>query len=599
MGGEIFLEIDPGRVPDLQREKRRSCGRLLWGVLATVMLVGLLGFPASGIGILDDGDVTTAKLIFIDINPVGDRYVCDRFTISGTTNLGVNEEILVEVYSSSFIPTSKMQAGEFSGQTGTVKVVKGTGEYNTWSFAVDASTFKPDRYLAKAQAITVNASDTISFNVITTVPTLTLSPSSGQAGRQVTISGNLFSLINKQYDYATISFNDDVIAGNIPMRGGCLGTFTTSITIPANTSQGTYAVRADGPNDYATASFTVTNIPPVAQIDANPESGPGPLLVRFDGTRSSDQDGSINAYRWDFDDDTQASGATVEHTYTRPHQYHATLTVIDNQGATDTASVFIDVDNSAPVAVASAAPESGSDPLMVAFDGSQSKDPDGTIRSYIWDFGDGGGGEISRTGHEYRTPGTYQAILTVTDDNGKTGQDTVQITVGNEIPVARISVSPQEGSAPLQVSFDASQSSDKDDNNLTFSWDYGDGDRGAGSTLEHTYQKEGTYQVSLRVADPHGGMGSASATVKVVQSFPLWFVVIGVMGAGVAGAVIFRELPRIFKSGDSLPKDCKYPEPQVNYEVRSGVEYKKGTGRELPDITVEIRSGIWEEDEKR
>ena len=226
-------------------------------------------------------------------------------------------------------------------------------------------------------------------------------------------------------------------------------------------------------------------------------------------------------------------GQLVEHTYTRPDRYRATLTVTDNQGATDTAFVLIDVDNSAPVAVASADPESGSDPLMVAFDGSQSKDPDGTIRSYHWDFGDGGGGDISRTSHEYRTPGTYQAVLTVTDDNGKTGQDEVQITVGNEVPVARIMVTPLEGSAPLPVGLDGSLSSDRDDNNLTFSWDYGDGILGTGRALAHTYQKEGTYQVLLQVADPHGATGQCIGDGQ--GRFPVSVVVRGDRWAGSRG----------------------------------------------------------------
>ncbi|MFA5331476.1 MAG: beta-propeller domain-containing protein [Methanoregula sp.] len=63
----------------------------------------------------------TGNGYFIAIDPVGDRYIGDRFTITGTTNLPADEEILVEVYSSSFSPTQKSQSGEFSGATGTVK----------------------------------------------------------------------------------------------------------------------------------------------------------------------------------------------------------------------------------------------------------------------------------------------------------------------------------------------------------------------------------------------------------------------------------------------------------------------------------------------
>ncbi len=110
-------------------------------------------------------DDTYAKLQFlvevpkITVLPVGEKQVGDKFTISGTTNLAVDDEILVEVTSSSFKPTDKTQSGEFSGATGTVKVRKGTDGLNKWSFPVDAAAFKPDEYIVQASGITVNRTD--------------------------------------------------------------------------------------------------------------------------------------------------------------------------------------------------------------------------------------------------------------------------------------------------------------------------------------------------------------------------------------------------------------------------------------------------------
>ena len=126
-------------------------------------------------------DDTYTKLQFlveepiIRITPVTEKQVGDKFTINGTTNLAVDDEILVEVISSSFGPTPKTQSGEFSGQTGTVIVEKGTEGFNRWSFAVDASTFKPDEYIVQASGITVDVTANTLFNVVefkpTTVPT--------------------------------------------------------------------------------------------------------------------------------------------------------------------------------------------------------------------------------------------------------------------------------------------------------------------------------------------------------------------------------------------------------------------------------------------
>ncbi len=102
----------------------------------------------------------------IRIDSIGDRHVGDKFTITAQTNLAVDDEVLFEVYSSSFKPTQKSQSGEFSGATGTVKVAKGDTGMNKLSFDVDASTFKPDEYLVQANAVLQTATGTTLFNVL-------------------------------------------------------------------------------------------------------------------------------------------------------------------------------------------------------------------------------------------------------------------------------------------------------------------------------------------------------------------------------------------------------------------------------------------------
>jgi PGF-CTERM protein len=129
-------------------------------------------------------DDTYTKLQFlvetpvIRIDPIGDKHVGDKFTITASTNLAVDDEILVEVYSSSFKPTQKSQSGEFSGATGTVKVTKGDSGLNKISFDIDSSTFKPDEYLVTEKAVLQDATGTALFNVLDTVvtPVTTVTP---------------------------------------------------------------------------------------------------------------------------------------------------------------------------------------------------------------------------------------------------------------------------------------------------------------------------------------------------------------------------------------------------------------------------------------
>ncbi len=85
--------------------------------------------------------------------------------------------------------------------------------------------------------------------------------------------------------------------------------------------------------------------------------------------------------------------------------------------------------NVLPVAVASPTSASGVAPLTVTFTGSTSYDPDGSIASYAWTFGDGTSSTAANPSHTYTTPGTYTAILTVTDNRGGTDAAQVAITV--------------------------------------------------------------------------------------------------------------------------------------------------------------------------
>jgi PKD repeat protein len=79
--------------------------------------------------------------------------------------------------------------------------------------------------------------------------------------------------------------------------------------------------------------------------------------------------------------------------------------------------------NRPPVAAASAS-INGFD---LTVDGTGSSDPDGPISSWHWSFGDGATGSGPEATHTYATPGTYTVTLTVTDPDGATDQDTVQV----------------------------------------------------------------------------------------------------------------------------------------------------------------------------
>jgi PKD repeat protein len=234
------------------------------------------------------------------------------------------------------------------------------------------------------------------------------------------------------------------------------GTAATGASVTHAYAEGSYTVTltvTDDAGDTDTATLTidvsVPNVPPVAEI-AGPANGTAGTAVTFDGSASSDPDGNIVAYDWDFGDNTAGSGATIDHIYAAG-SYTVALTVTDDMGATDTVTTVIDIaattDPQPPIANAGG-PYTADVGVAVQFDGSASMDPDGTIASYSWDFGDGSpaGAGVGPV-HIYSAAGTYDVVLTVTDDQGQTGtaQTTTEISEVTEPPVDPTPPDPQGG----------------------------------------------------------------------------------------------------------------------------------------------------------
>ena len=156
--------------------------------------------------------------------------------------------------------------------------------------------------------------------------------------------------------------------------------------------------------------------------------------VNFNGGLSSDNVGIVS-YEWDFDDGDAAAGRTPSHVYPNPGEYTVELTVTDAAGNTDTDTLTVTVEeNTLPTASFEYSPSTPTVSDTVSFNASESNDPDGSIQSYEWDFGDGitATATGSKSSYSYDSPGNYTIELTVTDGNGATDTDRMNITVEEE-----------------------------------------------------------------------------------------------------------------------------------------------------------------------
>lgn len=163
------------------------------------------------------------------------------------------------------------------------------------------------------------------------------------------------------------------------------------------------------------------NQPPVAVATASCTG----LRCTFDASGSTDPDGTITGVAWTFSDGGTASGASVTRTFAAPGSYTATATVTDNGGATAAVNRVVTVVDASPTAAFTASCAGAT----CTFDGSTSSDPDGTVTGYAWTFGDGGTASGATASRTYTASGTYPVTLTVTDNRGRTGTVTHDVTV--------------------------------------------------------------------------------------------------------------------------------------------------------------------------
>lgn len=237
-----------------------------------------------------------------------------------------------------------------------------------------------------------------------------------------------------------------------------------------------------------------------ADFTANVTSGCGPLIVSFENLST----GTGLSYQWNLGNGNTSVSENPAASYINPGTYTVTLTATGPGGSdTETKTAYITV-FTPPTPDVSPSQTIGCYPFDVDFT-DLSVVGDSPIASWSWDFGDGGTSTDQNPTHTYTTPGVFDVTLLLTDANGCAANMSFPdlIESDNNRPTAAFTGDPTVSCLPpTDVSF--TNTSSGGTGNLTYMWDFGDGNTSTFPQPTNQYQTSGTFDVSLTVTDEHG-----------------------------------------------------------------------------------------------
>lgn len=333
--------------------------------------------------------------------------------------------------------------------------------------------------------------------------------------------------------------NLDIEASLLDADGNLLAssdpTSDTYASLTANVPGGTYYLVVTGVgngnySDYASmGQYFITgtvvpgeavSFPPVADFSFACSG----LTCNFvDG--SSDKDGSVVAWSWNFGDGNSSTARSPSHSFAQAKTYNVELRVTDDDGLTAQRTISV------PVTTPNVPPMAGFQvsctDLTCNFT-DNSSDSDGSVTSWSWNFGDGKSSAASNPSHTYAAAGNYTVTLTVTDDLGASDSDSYQVSVtvpvDNEAPqVYLTSPSPsQDGMVVVSSSSRLTLSAYATDNLAVERIEIWADNKLRCSGISSTScrwslrkVKAGDYVVEAKAMDAAGNTSSQSVTVHV------------------------------------------------------------------------------------
>jgi len=282
-------------------------------------------------------------------------------------------------------------------------------------------------------------------------------------------------------------------------------------------------------NNKTKIVYVCEDQPPVPIFTYSPPPPlPGPIIgeiVIFNASSSYDPDwGNITAYLWNFDGEPkEVSDPITTYRFPRYGKVRVYLILRDSENLYSD-QIWEDLTvYTRPVAGFNVSGEFYIG-YALTFNASRpwSYDPDGSIINYTWNFGDGNVASVpsSSITHTYLKNDTYTVKLTVTDNDNLSSFTIQSVVIDLGYPKAVFSItSPRPLPGPYYVNetltFDASNST-PDGGHISYLWDFGDGNEGNGSIIDHNFREPGMYNVILTVIDEKGLIDIESELVRII-----------------------------------------------------------------------------------
>jgi PKD repeat protein len=257
----------------------------------------------------------------------------------------------------------------------------------------------------------------------------------GMSPNQVSLGqlGAVGSITGRELSATAVSLGDGVSVTSFTVKSASEIEVVFDVSLNAVPGPRNITLTTTNGTVSANAALNVTsNKVPKAQFKISPSAGSLATVFEFDAGGSVDQLAAALSYNWDFGDGATATGKKVKHKYKALGVHEVSLRVGDEQGGSSVATRSVEISkNSPPIPIIKIRPGAeGSTNTNFILDGRDSRDPDGRITDYIWDFGDSSrkkrGPEVE---HQFGKAGQFEVSLTVVDNKGQLATDSREVKV--------------------------------------------------------------------------------------------------------------------------------------------------------------------------